>query len=116
MGLMLRNTIKGKARKIKTNTSNVFAYYHEEVLVMQEINNTQSDTAQPDTGNENINAYISVEEMARMLSIAKVTAYQLIKTSGFPCFYIGKRIIIPLQSFHKWAEEQASRQSTLIAR
>jgi excisionase family DNA binding protein len=66
------------------------------------------------TGTETINAYISVDEMARMLSIARVTAYQLTKTSGFPCFYIGKRIIIPLQAFHRWADEQASRQSALF--
>ena len=64
--------------------------------------------------NDNIKSYISVDEMARILSIARVTAYQLTKTSGFPCFYIGKRIIIPIQAFHKWAEEHAVRQSTLL--
>jgi len=71
-------------------------------------------TLPQDIGNETINTYISVDEMARLLSIARITAYQLTKTSGFPCFYIGKRIIIPLQSLHKWAEEQASRQSALF--
>ena len=63
---------------------------------------------------ENPNTYISVDEMARILSIARVTAYQLTKTAGFPCFYIGKRIIIPLQSLHKWAENQASHQAALL--
>jgi len=58
--------------------------------------------------------YISVNKMAKLLSIAKITAYQLTKTIGFPCFYIGKRIIIPLHSFHKWAEEQASNQAVLF--
>lgn len=60
--------------------------------------------------------YINVSEMARLLSIAKVTAYQLTKLKGFPCFYIGKRIIIPLQAFNKWAEDQAAKQSILIER
>ena len=78
---------------------------------MQELITQKSDTVA-----EKTNAYISVDEMAQMLSIARATAYQLIKTSGFPCFYIGKRIIIPLQSFHKWAEEQAGCQSALFAR
>jgi len=59
-------------------------------------------------------SYISVDEMAKKLSIARVTAYQLTKTQGFPCFYIGKRIIIPLRAFNKWAEEQAARQTTLF--
>lgn len=61
-----------------------------------------------------VGAYISVDEMSKMLSIARVTAYQLTKTKGFPCFYIGKRIIIPLRSLHKWAEEQANSQSVLF--
>ena len=64
--------------------------------------------------NEDISSYISVDEMAKILSIARVTAYQLTKTKGFPCFYIGKRIIIPLRSLHRWAEEQASSQNALF--
>jgi excisionase family DNA binding protein len=75
-----------------------------------------TDVKKQNTDNETTNPYISVDEMARMLSIARVTAYQLTKTNGFPCFHIGKRIIIPLQSFHRWAEEQASRQSALFER
>ena len=59
-------------------------------------------------------SYISVDEMAKILSIARVTAYQLTKTNGFPCFHIGKRIIIPLRSFHKWAEEQANTNTMLF--
>jgi excisionase family DNA binding protein len=63
---------------------------------------------------ENVSAYISVDEMAKLLSIARVTAYQLTKINGFPCFYIGKRIIIPLNAFHKWAEDQANRKTVLF--
>jgi len=59
-------------------------------------------------------AYISVDEMAKMLSIARATAYQLTKTQDFPCFFIGKRIIIPLQSFHTWAAGQALKQATIL--
>jgi len=76
---------------------------------MNETNLTSNSDAQEDTS-----SYISVEEMAKLLSIARVTAYQLTKTSGFPCFYIGKRIIIPLNSFNKWAEEQANRKTVLF--
>ena len=78
---------------------------------MQEINN---ENIPQDNITKNIKSYISVDEMARLLSIARVTAYQLTKTNGFPCFYIGKRIIIPIQALHKWAEEQAVRQSILL--
>jgi len=60
--------------------------------------------------------YISVDEMAKILSIARVTAYQLTKTSGFPAFNIGKRIIIPLVAFHRWAEEQAANQAMIFSK
>lgn len=76
---------------------------------MEENNNIGTDIPVVDVG-----AYISVDEMAKMLSIARVTAYQLTKTKGFPCFFIGKRIIIPLRSLHKWAEEQANGQTVLF--
>ena len=58
--------------------------------------------------------FISVDEMAQMLSIARATAYQLTKTQDFPCFYIGKRIIIPLEPFLAWAAGQARMQATIL--
>jgi hypothetical protein len=58
--------------------------------------------------------YISVDDMAKMLSIARATAYQLTKLHGFPCFYIGKRIIIPLNTFNEWAVNQANRKSIFL--
>ena len=76
---------------------------------MQESNKIHADIIP-----ESDSVYISVDDMAKMLSIARVTAYQLTKTKGFPCFYIGKRIIIPLRSLHKWAEEQAKSQTILF--
>ena len=56
-------------------------------------------------------SYISVDEMAKRLSIARATAYQLTKIDSFPCFYIGKRIIIPLSAFNEWTEKQAVNKS-----
>ena len=71
----------------------------------------KSEQARP--GADNNPAYISVDEMAKMLSIARSTAYQLTKTKGFPCFYIGKRIIIPLSSFQEWTTKQANNKTLL---
>lgn len=59
---------------------------------------------------DNDMSFISVDEMAKRLSIARGTAYQLTKTKGFPCFYIGKRIIIPLQAFNEWVDQQAKNK------
>ena len=70
-------------------------------------------TGQEQSRFKNSPEFISVDEMANMLSIARTTAYQLTKTSDFPCFYIGKRIIIPLCSFKNWAAQQANNKTLL---
>ena len=74
----------------------------------------ETDKFQDDNVNKTDATYISVDEMAKLLSIARVTAYQLTKMSGFPCFYIGKRIIIPLRALNEWAEKQASCQAVIF--
>lgn len=57
--------------------------------------------------------FLSVDEMAKELSIARATAYQLTKTADFPCFYIGKRIIIPVSEFKNWVAKQAQNKSAI---
>ena len=74
----------------------------------QIITDCQSETA------EYQSKYISVDDMAKMLSIARATAYQLTKVKGFPCFYIGKRIIIPLTAFNEWAVAQAEKRAAFF--
>jgi hypothetical protein len=74
----------------------------------------ENEILESDTGEEVVAEYIGVDDLAKILSIARVTAYQLTKTKEFPCFYIGRRIIIPLRSLHKWAEEKAQEQAVLI--
>lgn len=71
----------------------------------------KSEQARPEADSNP--AFISVDEMAKMLSIARATAYQITKTNDFPCFYIGKRIIIPLRSFQEWAAKQADNKTLL---
>lgn len=63
---------------------------------------------------EDTSSFISVDEMAKMLSIARATAYQLTKIDSFPCFYVGKRIIIPLTAFNEWAKKQARNKSVFF--
>lgn len=84
----------------------------QELNIRTEAAATEAHTSETNT--EDTPLYITVDEMAKILSIARVTAYQLTKTEGFPCFQIGKRIIIPLRSLHKWAEEQAGAQNALF--
>lgn len=59
-------------------------------------------------------SFISVDEMAKTLSIARGTAYKLIKMKGFPYFRIKKRIIIPLDLLNEWAKKQARNQTDIL--
>jgi excisionase family DNA binding protein len=59
--------------------------------------------------------FINVDELAKLLSIARATAYELTKTNGFPCFYIGKRIIIPLEELKEWSKTKAQEQAVVIS-
>ena len=72
-----------------------------------EINNTTKEIVQQPK-------FITVDEMTKLLGVAKATAYQLTKVRDFPCFYIGKRIMIPSQAFNEWIEQQATAKSTIL--
>lgn len=54
--------------------------------------------------NQNDKKFISVEELGEMLGISKSQAYKLIHNDyiGFKVLAIGKRYIIPLNSFYNW--------------
>ena len=45
---------------------------------------------------------LSVEDVAKIMNISRVTAYELAHSEGFPCKLIGKRIIIPRDTFYCW--------------
>lgn len=50
---------------------------------------------------------LSVEELARELSISRGGAYDLVHSEGFPAVRIGCRIVVPVSSLNQWLEAQA---------
>ena len=50
---------------------------------------------------------LSVEELARELSISRGGAYDLVHSEGFPAVRIGCRIVVPVASLNQWLEAQA---------
>ncbi len=53
-------------------------------------------------------AVYDVPEIAVLLNINRVTAYQLAKTEGFPSLKIGRRVVVPKQAFHRWLDRQVA--------
>ena len=52
---------------------------------------------------------MNVKEMAELLGISKPKAYDLTEIKGFPVIRLGKRKIIPVESFHAWLKENAGK-------
>ena len=53
---------------------------------------------------------MTVDELASTLGIAKIKAYELTNTPGFPSFKVGKRILISRQGLQQWIRTQCDEQ------
>ena len=52
----------------------------------------------------------SVPELASALGISRTTAYQLVRTEGFPAVKVSaNRTVVPRAALDRWLEEQAEK-------
>ena len=54
-------------------------------------------------------ATMSVQELASQLGISLPKAYELVKQPGFPCFHVGKRILVNRDMLQAWLNDQCSQ-------
>lgn len=45
---------------------------------------------------------LRVEDIAKIMNISRVTAYNLVHSKNFPCKLAGRRITIPRDAFFNW--------------
>ncbi len=45
-------------------------------------------------------------EVGEVLGISRASAYELVRSEGFPRMIIGKRILVPRDKFLAWIDEQ----------
>lgn len=45
---------------------------------------------------------LSVQEIAKVLGISKTSAYDLVRSKGFPVLKIGSRLVVPKEKFREW--------------
>ena len=48
---------------------------------------------------------LSVQEIAIVLGISKTSAYELVRSKGFPILKIGSRLVVPKEKFREWVEQ-----------
>ena len=45
---------------------------------------------------------LSVPDLTEVLGISRASAYELVKSKGFPALHIGNRIVIPKEELIAW--------------
>ena len=48
---------------------------------------------------------LSVQEIAIVLGISKTSAYELVRSKGFPVLKIGSRLVVPKEKFCECVEQ-----------
>lgn len=56
--------------------------------------------------------HMTVKELANYLNCSLYTAYQLTHTEGFPVFRLGRKVLIPVDDFKKWLENNSKGVSS----
>lgn len=52
---------------------------------------------------------LSVQEIAKVLGISKTSAYELVRSKGFPVLKIGSRLVVSKEKFREWVEQNTGR-------
>ncbi len=50
---------------------------------------------------------LTAPEVGEVLGISRASAYELVRSEGFPRMIIGKRILVPKEKFLAWIDAQA---------
>lgn len=59
---------------------------------------------------DEVPAVMKVQDVQDLMGLSKVTAYELVKSAGFPVLKIGKRLTIPKVAFIKWLDNSIGKQ------
>ena len=55
---------------------------------------------------------LRVDDVAKIMGLSRVTAYNLVHSEGFPCKFVGRRITVPRDTFFNWLNGNYSRSIT----
>jgi len=51
---------------------------------------------------------LRVDDVAKIMDISRVAAYNLVHSEGFPCKQVGRRLTIPRDAFFNWLNGTSS--------
>ncbi len=56
---------------------------------------------------QNDKLVLDVKGLQKQLGISRSLAYELVRSGDFPCFKIGKRILIPIEELKIWMSQKS---------
>lgn len=56
---------------------------------------------------------LTVEQASKALGLSRPTMLELTRRAGFPCFRVGRRILIPRRALLDWLDRQAAEGAVL---
>ena len=58
---------------------------------------------------EELPLFLNADVVAKILGVAKSTAYELMHEKDFPALKIGNRLIVPKEKFKQWVETKTNK-------
>ena len=58
------------------------------------------------TNYDQLPLFLNANTVAQVLGVSISSAYELMHERGFPALRVGNRIIVPMEKFCQWVEEQ----------
>ena len=55
--------------------------------------------------------YYSQKDIREITGISRAQVYNIMNRADFPAIRIGKRIIVPIEAFNRWLDEQTQKRS-----
>lgn len=56
----------------------------------------------------------TVKEAAQAANVSIPTLYAWAKTAGFPVVRVGRKLVVPIDAFKRWLEEQAANNGQSV--
>lgn len=53
---------------------------------------------------------LTVAELSKYLQIGRKTAYELVNSTGFPSFRIGKKILVNVDALQDWIQQNIQKR------
>jgi len=64
--------------------------------------------------NTNAAQFYCVSDIQQILKIGRNSAYKLITANDFPSIQVGKRIIVPVDRFNNWVDNQLTGKGGVV--